>query len=273
MLSHLNSLKKRILLLTEAALDRIQESDGFNLLKERFQALPPRRQKLVKYLAFSLILVPAAGLPLSFFYSSSKYLRDFREKDSLSRALLRAGAGRAFQPHQKSAAEVKKLLSSLTQRYAEEEGLKIKDLGPLSESESFEGGENGGSGGGRGAGGKRGGQSNSGAGGLAAHQMELSVPRLNIKQAASLGEKISRFKSLKIRRLKLKESLSHENHYDTEFSVVFFPPAALRAVKGTARPPSPSPAEAAVSAEKPSGKKDKRPQTAAPSAGKKGDRR
>ena len=75
--------------------------------------------------------------------------------------------------------------------------------------------------------------------------MTVSFPRLNIKQAVSLGEKIS--KSLIVRKLKLKENSSYENHYDVEFSVVFFPPAPLRSVKkphrrGKAPAPSSAPA-------------------------------
>ena len=220
MLSQLDNLKKRILLQIELIEERVQESDSFNLLKERFQALSPRRRRQIKYSAFSLLLLAAVGLPLSFLYSSSSRLSDFREKDRLSRALLKTGSPAAFSSHQKSAEEVKKQLAGLAQRHTEEEGGQIlKDLGVFKISKEETGGE-----------GK--GFSDS----VTAHQMELSVPRLNIKQAVSLGERISRFHSLKIRKLRLKENPSYENHYDADFSVVFFPPAPLKAVKNSLRP-------------------------------------
>ena len=216
MFSQLDNLKKRLLLQIELAEDRIRESDGFNLLKERFQALPRRRRRLIKHCLFGLILLSAIGLPLSFLYSSSKRLGEFREKDRLSRALLRTGSPAAFPSYQKSAAEARKQLSALAQRHAGEEGgLNIKDLGDFKISKGEIKGKGGGS--------------------VRGRQMEMSVSRLNIKEAASLGERISRFRSLKIRKLRLKENPSYENHYDAVFSVVFFPPPVLKAVKNSPR--------------------------------------
>ena len=227
MLSQLNSLKKRLLLQIEAAEERVRESDGFNLLKERFQALSPNRRRLVKRLALALIVLPAVGLPLSFLYSSSKHLRDFKEKDSLARALLRVESGSAFPSHRKTVAEARKLLGGLAKRHTEGEGggeERVQDLGSFALE-------------------KEDGLGFAGDDEVKGHQMKVSVPRLNIKQAVSLGEKIG--KSLIVRKLRLKENSSYENHYDAEFSVVFFPPAPLRSVKKPRRgggAPSPAPA-------------------------------
>ena len=215
MFSQFDNLKKRFLLQIELAEDRIRESDSFNLLKERFQALPQQRRRLIKRGAFGLILLAALGLPLSFLYSSSSRLKDFREKDRLSRALLKTGSPSAFSSHQKSVAEVKKQLSGFAQRHAEEGGgPTVKDLGAFKISKD---------------------ESQGVSGNVTAHQMDLSVPRLNIKQAVSLGERISRLPFLKIRKLRLKENFSAENHYDAAFSVVFFPPAPLKSVPNSPR--------------------------------------
>lgn len=194
MFSYFKNFKKQILQQMEKLEDRVHQSDLFNTLKERFQALSPGHRQIIKYSSLSLGLLCLFSLPFSYFYSSSGYLQEFKEKEALSQELLKTGGSSSFQAYQKSPMQVKRILQNIVGKY-QSEGYLIVEKGAF----KMKGGD------------------------ISPHNIEISVRHLNIKQVAALGEKIDNLGFLRIHKLKIKENTDYKNHYDTDFSVLFFP--------------------------------------------------
>lgn len=202
MFSYFKNSKKQILQKLEKLEDRIHQSDFFNTLKERFQALSPGKRQTIKYISFFLGLLFLFSLPFGYFYSSSGYLQEFEEKESLSRELLMTGGASSARNYQKSPLQVKKILQGIVGKY-QSEGYVIMEKGSF----KMKGLD------------------------INPHKIEISVPHLNIKQVAGLGEKIDNLGFLRIHKLKIKENTEYKNHYDTDFSVLFFPLSAPQKVR------------------------------------------
>lgn len=197
--SYFNNLKKQILQILEKSENRIHQSDFFNTLKERFQALSLEKRQIIKYLSFCLGLLCLISLPIGYFYSSLGYLKEFEEKEFLSRELVKTGQGSPFKSYQKSPMQVKRILQDIVVKY-QSEGYLIVEKGAFKIK-----GLN-----------------------TSPHRIEISVRHLNVKQMVALGERLDNLEFLKIHKLKIKENTEYKNHYDTDFSVLFFPLSAQK---------------------------------------------
>ena len=82
-------IKKLILDSLDAFQNRINESNTFNLLNEKYQILPVLQKNLLKYGFLILILCGVIFIPLSHFYSSLSSWSEFQEKRKLSLKLLK----------------------------------------------------------------------------------------------------------------------------------------------------------------------------------------
>ena len=209
MASHFENLKKQILQRLEALENRIYESDVFNTLKEKFQALPPGKQHTLKYLGVGFCLFCVFSIPSVYFFSSSKYLKDFQEKETLSFELLKRRSDSPSVLHQKSAAWVKNSVKNIVERYQKEE-YSIVDKKDSGVKKS----------------------------GLQHQEIKVSVKHLNIKQVVQLGENLNGLGAVRIRRLKVTENDLYKNHYDTDFSILFFPPATEKPLQKRRTSPS-----------------------------------
>ena len=194
MAAYLKNFKKQILQILEKLENRIHQSDFFNTLKERFQALSPEKRQSIKYSSFCLGLLCLISLPIGYFYSSLGYLREFEEKEFLSKELVKIGSASSFQSYQKSPMQVKRILQDIVVKY-QSEGYLIEEKGAF----------------------KMKGLNTS------PRRIEISVRHLNIRQVTALGEKLDNLGFLKIHKLKMSENAKYKNHYDTDFSVLFFP--------------------------------------------------
>ena len=200
--SRFENLKKQILQRWEVLENRIYESDTFNTFKEKFQSLSPGRQKIFKYLSIALFLFALFSIPLLYFYSSSKQLKDFKEKENLSLKLLKKKADTSSLLNQRSSIWVKSNIKTIVEKYQKEE-YSIVEKGVSATKNSL----------------------------IKPHEMEVSVKHLNIKQIALLGENLNGLGSIRIHKLKMKESSLYKNHYDAYFSILFFPPLTIKPLR------------------------------------------
>lgn len=203
MFSRLKNLKKQLLSKLEAVESRIHQSDTFNTFKEKIQALPAGKQKALKYASLALLLIGMFSIPFAYFYSSVEYLSEFKEKESLSLKLLKTGSQHFSLPIQKSGEQVKQILESIVKKY-QTEGYLISDKGSFKMKE----------------------------GDLESHRMDVFVKHLNIKQAVALGENVNSVQFIRIHKLEMTENTTYTNHYDMNFSILFFPPSMPRSPKG-----------------------------------------
>lgn len=208
--SRFENLKKQMLQRWEVLENRIYESDTFNTFKEKFQSLSPGRQKTFKYLSVVLSLFILFSIPLLYFYSSSENLRDFKEKENLSLKLLKKKADTSSLLNQRSSIWVKSNIKTIVEKYQKEE-YSIVEKGVSATKNPL----------------------------IKPHEMEVSVKHLNIKQIVLLGENLNSLGSIRIHKLKIKESSLYKNHYDTHFSVLFFPPSNIKPLRKN--PPLPLP--------------------------------
>ena len=202
MLSRLDDLKKQFLQRLEVLENRIHQSDVFNTFKEKFQALSHGKQQALKYSSLGLGLLCVFSIPFVYFYSSSGYLREFKEKEALSLELLKTGNQSSILLYYKTPFQVKNTLKSIVERYQQKE-YSITEKGPF----KIEGLD------------------------IKPSKIEISVKHLNIKQAAMLGGRFNNLKFIRIHKLKMTENPSYKNHYDMLFSVLFFPPTGQKALR------------------------------------------
>ena len=207
MLSRFENLKKQLLLKIEALESHIHQSDVFNTFKEKFQSLPHRRQQIIKYSSLGLCFLFVLSIPFGYFYSSSGYLREFKEKEFLSVELLKTGNQSSSFLYQKTSLQVQSLLKNIVAKY-QQEAYSIVEKG-FSKVKGFD---------------------------IQPIEMELSVKHLNIKQAAALGGKLSDLKFIRIHKLKITENISYKNHYDMYFSILFFPPPKQKISRDKPKP-------------------------------------
>ena len=160
MFSYFKNFKKQILQQLEKLENRIYQSDFFNTLKEKFQALSPLKRQIIKYLSLSLGLLFLFSLPFGYFYSSLGYLQEFKEKEALSQGLLKTKDTSSAGSYQKSPLQVKKILQDIVGRY-QDEGYSIMEKGAF----KMKGLD------------------------VNPHKIEVFIPHLNVKQVAALGEK------------------------------------------------------------------------------------
>ena len=120
-MSHLENLKKQIFHKLSVLENRIHQSDIFNTLKEKFQALSYKKQQTIKYSSLVLCLLCVFSIPLTYFYSSSDHLEEFKEKERLSLELLKTGGQSSPFPYQKASLQVKGILKDIVERYQKEE--------------------------------------------------------------------------------------------------------------------------------------------------------
>ena len=168
-------------------------------LRKKIQSLPLEKQKALQYASIVFVMICVFSIPFVYFYSSMRYLDEFKEKESLSLELLNTGSQHSSFPIQKSGAQIKQVLESIVKKY-QQEGYLISEKGAF----KMKGLD------------------------MRSERMEILVKHLNIKQAVALGENLNSVKFIRIHKLKMTENDSYKNHYDMNFSIVFFPASLPR---------------------------------------------
>ena len=88
-MSQLDDLKERLKATAQNLGQKIQESQAYIQLQDRYQTLTPSSQKLARAAAVLLVILISVFYPLSLFFSSQGSIHSFEEKRSLIRELFK----------------------------------------------------------------------------------------------------------------------------------------------------------------------------------------
>ena len=88
-MSQLDDLKERLKATAQNLGQKIQESQAYIQLQDRYQTLTPSSQKLARAAAVLLVILLLVFYPLSLFFSSQGSINAFEEKRSLIRELFK----------------------------------------------------------------------------------------------------------------------------------------------------------------------------------------
>ncbi len=94
---NINDIKDQISERVDIIWEQLQESPAFNNLREKFEVLPQRTQKLITFGSLGFIAFLFALIPLSFFSSSSVYVEEFDTNRTLIRDLISSSAQDDFR--------------------------------------------------------------------------------------------------------------------------------------------------------------------------------
>ena len=186
-------LKKQLSYQLESLQSRINESNLFNLLRERYESLSIFQQKIIKHGAVALLFLLLIMVPLSYFFSSMSYWKEFQEKRSASLAMLQARSKpRAFlSPPAES--DLKLRISNIVRKYREEGGIiKNKPSKRLNDKKTRQ------------------------------IDFEVEVNLLNVREAIQLGTDLHDLPQSRLASLIMRENPEHPKRYDVSFALSFF---------------------------------------------------
>lgn len=172
---------------------RILESNSFNHLKEKYQSLSLRRQKLIRYSALFLVFSALAYLPLSYFLSSTAYWREFKDKQDISLDLLRMRNKIASSVFRYSWVQLKMQIRRTAEKYSDVD-LKIEDKESV-----FSGGES-----------------------VQQVDFKIRMDHLNVKQAVRLGVELHDLPQTRLEAVTMEENKAHPKHYDVTYQLRAF---------------------------------------------------
>ena len=173
--------------------DRLTESHGFNLLRERYRSLKPSRRKLLKSFVVLLVITVCLAPSVYYFVLSSKELREFEVKRDLSLKLLKAGRQSGFSVFRLNQDRLKKRLETVVKKYAVED-FKIKDKRSLLKK------------------------------GKGVYKIDFSfeLHPLNVRQLTQLGAELENMPQVRLDSLSIKESDHFPKHYHTSYRLSAF---------------------------------------------------
>ena len=172
--------------------NRFSESNTFNVLKEKYQSLNLRQQKIIKYLFVFVIFVSVVYLPMSYLFSSVSSWTDFKQKYILALDLL----------------QVRNKRSSFF--YLSEEDLQIKinrmigkysvdDFEVVASNQAFPKAKS-----------------------IRQVNFSVDLKNLNIKQAVKLGTELNALPQMRLSEISLEESVEYPKHYDIAYKLEAF---------------------------------------------------
>ena len=192
MFSQLKDLQKRAIELFKNFESRLSESNAFNILKEKYQSLNIRRQKLIKYFLILFICGAIVYFPLSYLFSSISSWSDFKQKYSLSLDLLKVRSKKnSFLLLSKEGLRVK--IKKTAEKYSDSE-FEITD-----KIQSFP-------------------QEKS----LRQLDFRVSFKYLNVRQAVRLGTELNALPQMRLNEIILEENKEYPKHYDMTYQLLAF---------------------------------------------------
>ena len=191
MKERLEDLKKQLRRAEEQLKTRLGESNTFNLLKEKYEALSVSRQKAIKYTLLGLFLFVVFLIPLFHLTSSFSNWSEFKTKRRLSLKLLKLRTHPAPFQSSSSFPVFKQKAEGLVKQYAKEDySIKRNANGTKNKKSPVK-----------------------------MQTLEIRVPRLNIKQVIELGAKLNRLPSARLESLAVTENTQYSLHYDTVYEL------------------------------------------------------
>ncbi len=197
----LDQLKDTLL----ARWDQFQETDTYISLKEKYDNLPPRGQKLVIFSAFFMIFFIAFSIPLAWFTTSQTSVSEFEDTKGTISELLEVSQDVKTLPASNigtSAAD----LRGRVERILAEKGLGKEQISSLTESQ-FTNPQG----------------SNLIPAQITASGIEASLKQLTLKQIVDIGFELDRISPLvKVLSFNMKATEADVHYYDVQFRVSSF---------------------------------------------------
>jgi len=189
----LRDLKKQLVEAWKNFESRLSESHSFNLLKERYQSLNIRQQKLVRYFLVLFIFSALAYLPLSYFFSSVVYWGEFKEKQALSLDLLKMRNKIFPSFFQFSQEDLKNEIKRTVEKYSSF-GFTVEDKRTLYSKRDS----------------------------IYQIDFEVQLKHLNVKQAVKLGTELHNLSQSRLKSIVMEENKKYPKHYDVIYKVFSF---------------------------------------------------
>ena len=173
--------------------NRLLESNSFNHLKEKYQSLDVKRQKLIKYLFVFFIFSALAYFPLSYFFSSVVSWQEFKEKRSLSLEILKMRNKISSSVFRYSQNQLKSKIQRIIDQYSNA-NFQIKDRRTMfQEGESIE-----------------------------QIDFDIQLKHINIKQAVRLGTELHHLDQARLSSITMEENKEFPKHYDVTYKISAF---------------------------------------------------
>ena len=191
-MSFLNRLKKEVLEFYQKIEVKILESDSFNILKERYQSLSLVKQQMIKVFLVTLFFITLFSLPFVYFSSSTRAWFEIKEKNRLSKELLKAREKASLFVMKETELSLKNKIQSLARKYSLENADVIrktkKSLQASVEQIVF----------------------------------QVQAPYLNIRQATRLGAELDSLPQIRLDELSFEKNEDYKNHYDMTYKLSAF---------------------------------------------------
>ena len=184
--------KRRLNRFWEIFQEKLHESHLFNLLKERYEALSGFQQKIIRYFAGAFLLILVFIIPFLYWTSALSHWKEFKVKYQLSLRLLKLRTNPTPFQSAGTPSTVKQTMERLIKKYQSEHYfLRSKKAGD-------------------------------GKAPFKTSAFEITVKRLNIKQAVQLGADLSALPSVRLESLQMTENAEYANHYDTIYTAHYY---------------------------------------------------
>ena len=198
----LESYKEQIAEQLKAYQSKIQDSDAFISLKERYDNLNPNIQNLLKYAALFFVIYFFYSIPSSFVVSAEEKMEFFSDNRMLTRDLIRAGRISRTLQLPPPAPPVEQLKSQIESKLGVERVLPSQKLGSTS------------------------------VGNVAATSivpksinqsgLKTSLKSLNLKQVVRIGEAISNIQGAELINLSIRADKPDPHYFNVEYEVAAF---------------------------------------------------
>lgn len=183
----------------------LEENPTYNLIKEKYQALTPFKQRLIKFITTIILIGVILFLPISYFISSVKHELEFKEKKSLALKLLRLHANPTPPFPQVSQLNMRKRISDIIVKYQRQNYVIKNQIVPQNKKLK-----------------------------LKQISFSIQVDHLNIKHVTQLGAELKQLPFVKMHSLEIEESTQYKNYYDVNYVISFFSlPTAISKPKKT----------------------------------------
>ncbi|MBT4760616.1 MAG: hypothetical protein HOO06_02865 [Bdellovibrionaceae bacterium] len=179
---------------------KIQENPSFNTLREKYEILPQKTQRLLKSGSLGVFVLMLISILVSFFSTSSEYITEFEENREVTRMLLKTASQEKFvSPKEISFSE----LESLINRNINNQRLLDDQKAGVSKDQPFK------------------------AKYIPkdANQVNASVSlsQLNLKQIINIGYELQNLvDGIKMTGLKISNNAKDDHYYDVKYSLAHF---------------------------------------------------
>ena len=192
MFNQFKNLQKQAIELFKNFENRLSESNAFNILKEKYQSLNIRRQKLIKYFLILFIFGAIVYFPLSYLFSSVSSWSDFKQKYSLSLDLLQARSKKKSALFL-SEEDLRMKIRRIAEKYTDSDFEMTDKIKPFPQGKST-------------------------------RQLSFRIrfKYLNVRQAVRLGTELNALPQIRLNEIILEENKEYPKHYDSTYQLLAF---------------------------------------------------